>query len=515
MSDQGKENIIFEKFQIIECLKKDDAGAVYRAKHLYLDKDIILKTLNKNVITDDTLISRFLREARILAGIDHPNIIKVLDFGKHKDSLYISFSYFKSQNLRQIIKDNKTDGEQKLYILKQLIGGLAAVHTAGIIHRDLKPENILIGPDLDVKIADFGLALAPNENVVTQKSSIVGTPGYMSPEQVRGEKLTAATDLFALGIIILELYDKKNPFIAEDLNSTLNKILNFQFEQITDLVSDTPEIIQLIIGKTLKNQQIKRAESAEELLRIIQPDSKQVINRKINRRPLAVFVSIIIAALIIVTVWWIYPKKDNKIMISAQPVSVSDSIPVANDTVQSHLDIESKPVQINQPNTLQAEIKSTTKPGIQDMADSMGILTLHIQPAATVSINSGKYSPSLVDTTLKMATGTHVLTFSHPAYPILSDTVNIEIDEITSLKINLDSLCAFIHCEVYPWGEIFINERYLAQTPFFQFLKISPGKNILKVKNPDFREYSDTIYINRGDTLELKINLEEAVGSRQ
>jgi len=407
MPDQGKENIIFEKFQIIECLKKDDAGAVYRAKHLYLDKDIILKTLNKNVITDDTLISRFLREARILAGIDHPNIIKVLDFGKHEESLYISFSYFDSQNLRQIVNQNKTNEEQKLYILKQLISGLAAVHAAGIIHRDLKPENILIGPDLDVKIADFGLALAPNENVITQKSSIVGTPGYMSPEQVRGEKLTAATDLFALGIIILELYGKKNPFIAKDLNSTLNKILNFQFEQINDLVSDTPEIIQLVINKTLPNQPTERADSAVEILRIIQPDSKQVKIRKTNRRQLAVFISLIIAVLIIVILWWIYPKLDNETMISAQPGSVSDSIPVANDTAQSHQDLDSKPVQISQPNTLQAEIQGTTKPGIQDMADSMGILTLHIQPAARVSINSGKYSPGLIDTTLKMAPGSH------------------------------------------------------------------------------------------------------------
>jgi eukaryotic-like serine/threonine-protein kinase len=512
MSEQDKENIIFEKFQIIECLKKDDAGAVFRAKHLYLDKDIILKTLNKNVITDNTLISRFLREARILAGIDHPNIIKVLDFGKYKESLYISFSYFDSQNLRQIVKENKTNEEEKLYILEQLISGLAAVHEAGIIHRDLKPENILIGPDLDIKIADFGLALAPNENVVTQKSSIVGTPGYMSPEQVRGEKLTAATDLFALGIIILELYDKKNPFIAEDLNSTLNKILNFQVEQIHSLVSDTPEIIQLIINKTLQNQQSRRAESAGELLRIIQPDSNQQKNRKINRRQLAVIISSIIAILIIVILWWVYPKRDNKI-ISVQPVQ--DSISIAFNTAQSHQDLESKPVQISPTNTVRAEIQSTTKPGIQNISNRTGILSVHIQPAARVSINSGIHSPSLVDTTLKMAAGSHILTFSHPSYPLLKDTVNIETDEISTLRINLDSLCAYVHCEVYPWGEIFINERYQAQTPFFQFLKISPGKNILKVKNPDFREYADTIYISRGDTLNLKINLEEAIGSKQ
>ena len=93
MASRDKNNILFEKFQIVECLKKDDFGSVFRARHLYLNKEIILKTLNKNVIADKTIISRFLREARILAGLDHPNIIKVLDFGKHQEFLYISFSY--------------------------------------------------------------------------------------------------------------------------------------------------------------------------------------------------------------------------------------------------------------------------------------------------------------------------------------------------------------------------------------------------------------------------------------
>ena len=238
-----------------------------------------------------------------------------------------------------------------------------------------------------------------------------------------------------------------------------------------------------------------------------------ISTKKINRRQLAVYISFIAAVVIIAILWSIYPEANNKVMISSRPISVSDSIAVASDTVSSHQELESKPVQPSRSNIVQAEIPVKTNSDSKNLTSNLGVLTLHIQPAARVSFNSGKYSSNMVDTTLKMAPGTHVLTFSRPSYPLLKDTVNIETDEITSLKINLDSLCGYFHCEVYPWGEIFINERYHAQTPFFQFLKISPGESILKVRNPDFREYSDTIYVSRGDTLKLKINLEEAVGS--
>ena len=195
-------DILFEKFEVIDTLKKDSHTSVYLANHIYLGKKIILKTLNTNELADKTILDRFKREAQILARLDHPNLIKVLDFGTYSEYFYISFEYFESDNLRKVIQRNNLSNESKINLVIQLLKALNIAHQNQIVHRDIKPENILVNSNLELKIADFGLALVKNEHILTQKSSIVGTPGYMSPEQIRGEDLISQTDLFSAGIVI-------------------------------------------------------------------------------------------------------------------------------------------------------------------------------------------------------------------------------------------------------------------------------------------------------------------------
>ena len=140
----SESQILFDKFEIIECLKKDDQSAVYLANHIYLGKKIILKILDRNRIDDESIIERFKREAKLLAGLDHPHIIKVLDFGLYENYFYISFEYFESENLRLHINKNTFTYEKKLDLLKQLFLALHFAHSTDIIHRDIKPENILV-----------------------------------------------------------------------------------------------------------------------------------------------------------------------------------------------------------------------------------------------------------------------------------------------------------------------------------------------------------------------------------
>ena len=144
---ENSKNILFDKFEIIECFKKDDYTGVYLAQHIYLNKEIILKCLNTKTVPDNTTVERFKREAKILAKLDHPNIIKVLDFGMYDEYFYISFEYFKGGSLREVIHANKLTIEEKRRVVIQILEGLDEAHLNGIIHRDIKPENLVLEDD--------------------------------------------------------------------------------------------------------------------------------------------------------------------------------------------------------------------------------------------------------------------------------------------------------------------------------------------------------------------------------
>ena len=262
----NKSDILFDKFEIIDTLKKDQHTSVYLANHIYLGKKIILKTLSTKELPDQTFLERFRREAKILAQLDHHNLIKVLDFGTAGDNFYISFEYFEGKNLRKVINEDNLSDKQKIHISIQLLEALNAAHKNGVVHRDIKPENILVNAELELKIADFGLALARDDLFLTHKSTIVGTPGYMSPEQIRGEELTPQTDLFSSGIVIYELFTGQNPFIGNDINDTINNVLNYNIEKDVKQISSLPPEVRDLLSNLLKKNPNKRTKNALEAL---------------------------------------------------------------------------------------------------------------------------------------------------------------------------------------------------------------------------------------------------------
>ena len=249
---KNSHNILFEKFEIVEYIKKDEHYGVYLSNHIYLGKKIILKTLNTKTIPDNSIVKRFQREAKILAQLDHPNIIKVLDFGSYENYFYISFEYFHGNNLRVEMDKGKLHENLKLTIVIQLLQGLSFAHKNGIIHRDIKPENILLNDSYKLKIGDFGLALDTSDELVTKQYSIVGTPCYMSPEQIQGEKLTLQTDLFSAGIVIYELYLSKNPFLGKKVNDSVNRLINYNEKEIFSTINNINTTIISLLTTLLK-----------------------------------------------------------------------------------------------------------------------------------------------------------------------------------------------------------------------------------------------------------------------
>ncbi len=519
-----KPELLFEKFEIETVIKKDAYSAVYLARHIFLGKRIFLKTLNTKEIGDAALLHRFKREARILAHLEHPNIIKVLDFGTFGDRFYISFEYFESRNLRYWLSKGLLTDEEKERLLIQLARALHFAHRQGVVHRDLKPENILINEQRQLKIADFGLALWNNENQVTEASSIVGTPAYMAPEQIRGEKLTPQTDLFNLGLIVFELFKGKNPFLGREVGQTLNNILNFDEGELRREYEDLPEHIVKILDGLLRKQARERFASAEEILRYLPIDETQetVSSARHTKSIVKAIVLIALPLFLLLAVLILLnerTKKPASLKESAGGAAVEQSAESnASDTLTSPVrssgpETTVPPKAQPQPKEKRAPLvatatkspSETAKPALP--AATNGTLWIECLPWAQVTIDSALTVTTPLKQSIDLKAGPHHLVFRHPAFPRYETTVRIKGGETQRIAVKLDTLFGYLDCQVFPWGKIFVDGRLVDVSPLKKPLPLPPGKHVLRVENPAFAEYDTTLIIVRKDTSRIRVRL--------
>lgn len=506
---------MFEKFEILECLKKDEHSGVYLANHVYLGKKIILKSLNTATAADEEKIERFKREAKILAQLDHPNIIKVLDFGTYNEYFYISFEYFESRSLRHILKHNNLTQTQKEYLLTQLFKGLAFAHQHQIIHRDIKPENILVDDKFNLKLSDFGLALVMNENFVSGQFSLVGTPCYMSPEQVQGEQLTEKTDLFSSGIVLFELFKGYNPLLGSDINESFNKVLAYDENKIADELGDLPDSYRIILETLLKKNPFERFNTAKSVLELLRQPEHEVIvededlvpKRKLNP---VVYVSLVVILSAIMLFLMLTEKKSEH----NQNQKTNDSSKAANYqsmVVDSLNNISPKKENVEAPIENKEKIPANTllqtDNNITNEKPIDGKLYIECLPWANVYLNSRHVETTPISKDIVLPPGKYSLRLAHPDYPEYKGEVLIKAGETTSLSVNLETLFGYIDCKVYPWGDVYLNGIKKGSTPLQAPIKTAPGDYTLMVKNPNYKTSTKSISVKKGETLLIEIDL--------
>jgi serine/threonine protein kinase len=219
-------------FEIVAMIGRGGMGEVYRARDVRLKRDVAIKTLPSDFAFDRDRIARFEREARAASALNHPNIVSIYEIGAESGVSFIVSELVDGETLVRIIERGPLPLRKLIEVSTQICDGLATAHTAGVIHRDLKPGNIMLTRDGRVKILDFGLARqerAPGFDGTTVEASrpgmIMGTPGYMSPEQVRGEATDARSDLFSLGMILYEMASGQRAFRGSSSIEVMNSIL--------------------------------------------------------------------------------------------------------------------------------------------------------------------------------------------------------------------------------------------------------------------------------------------------
>ena len=257
-------------YQIQFRLGGGGMGEVWRALDTRSGREVAIKVISQQAVGDPDLLSRFVSEAKAASGLHHPNILAVHEVGESPAGPYIVMEYVDGGTVRSLLNDGRLPVAQAVDIAMQAADGVASAHHAGIVHRDLKPDNLMITSGGVVKILDFGLArsLRPEDAADggrTAAGMIVGTAAYVSPEQLRGEKATERSDVFALGVVLFEMTTGENPFQRSNPIEMFSAILRDDPPPLTERAPDAPEDLSRTVRRALAKKPQDRHPTAKEL----------------------------------------------------------------------------------------------------------------------------------------------------------------------------------------------------------------------------------------------------------
>lgn len=275
--------VINNRYRLENRLGRGGMAEVWLAHDLLLDRDVAIKILFPEHAIDPNFVERFRREAQAVAGLNHPNIVNVYDWGQSGNTYFMAMEYVQGRTLAEVVRrQGKINQRGAATVGAAIADALAYAHRNNVVHRDIKPANILVGDDGSIKVVDFGIARAldaAHDSGLTQDGAVVGTATYFSPEQARGEVPDQRSDIYSLGIVLYELLAGQPPFSGETALATAYKQVNENPVPLTRFVPDLEVDLNAVVAKCMTKNATQRYESAAEL----RDDLKRFVDGKPTR----------------------------------------------------------------------------------------------------------------------------------------------------------------------------------------------------------------------------------------
>lgn len=505
--------------EILHEISRGALTTVYKARHLNLDRIVLLKVLNKQWLSQQDLLERFQREARISARLKHPGIVNVYDFEISAELVYISLEFVDGQTIADYIKQNHPIPFEKIVtIFNGVLDALIYAHAKGVIHRDLKPANILLDKSFHARLTDFGLASLIDVPGVTEQGHSMGTPAYMAPEQIKGEKCDQQSDLYSLGITIYELASGKSAFQKENTAATLHSVLSDSLADLRNIRQDIPaEFIKIIELLTQKEKSL-RPENASLVLKLLGKDipaklikhESPVPFRKTVHRSLLAFSTALTIFLL-----FFYFRDNNEMPVQEEMHNFQKQDSTAlqmHDLIQNHNDsaasavpkiIKTENNALESPfNELQNSSAKNQIAGSLKKNESTGKLFIVCNPWAVVKVNGDSLDTTPLKQQILLSEGKHILELSNPNFKTIHHEYEINAGDSDTLYFQLEPAFGYLMIRVTPWAKLFVNENYQEDTPLEKPLTVQAGRNIIRLINPGLGTITDTIYIEAGRTVE-------------
>ncbi|MBT9613012.1 MAG: protein kinase [Burkholderiales bacterium] len=501
------------RYVIVEEIGQGAMGVVYKAVDPLIDRTVAIKTINLDLSKEElaNFEKRFQREVQSAGKLNHPNIVTVYDVGRTEGVAYMAMEFLEGKELREILDSGVVlPIEKVVHIATQVAEGLGFAHEHGIVHRDVKPSNVMVLKNGLVKITDFGIAQMSSATR-TISGMVMGSPKYMSPEQVVGQAVDGRSDIFSLGVMLYEMLTGKTPFAGDNISAIMYQILNDEPIPPKTFNQGIPEAVNFIVLKALAKHPDKRYQNAKEMARDLkrykslelpvpgeEPKQPEPMERRRLARENLGDATQIIPSLVLTeqstlpangaasqASWWagmtfhrflLYAAIPAMIITFAVVVSLSKirqakSVPdpivstVASPPATPDAATQAQHAQPNPPQAPQAQLappKVVENPIPDKATDKIKVISEKIKSASADSAKKG-------DELKPAATGESHVTFA-----------------------------------VSPWGEVFVDGKRQGVSPPLRDLKLSAGKHTILIVNETFKPYSQTIELAPNSTHKIK-----------